>query len=212
MVIRTFLIEDYIKRIIMSKSRRKKYYTKDKPVPKRYGKDPKKYQFIKGVLYDMELGEKIIKNKRTAGTPKYHKISGNDMWAGVSYHLRSKISSEMKTYFYEYFRGAEPLLKSDYPVGISITVTDNVFGRNGEDIDNMSYLYRKTILDALRGNVEFVKNIGDDGKVSYVPDYEKYPPILEDDSREFITEMKTKLICKDIPNEETSILIEIYNV
>lgn len=205
-------IKNYIKRIIISKSRRKVYIKEGEKLPLRYAKKPEKYQFINGFLYDIEVNEKIIRNQRTHGKPKYKKISGNDMWAGVNYHLRSKIASEMKKFFYEYFRGITPLKASDYPVGISLDIIDNVEGREGEDIDNLSYLYRKTIHDALCGNVEFVKVVDPEGKSSFVPDYDKYPKIIEDDNRDYIKEITTRLSYEDIPDEETSMTITIYKL
>jgi hypothetical protein len=214
MVIKSFLIHDFIRRIKISESRRKVYYTKVEGMPQRFLKNPERYQLIDGKLFDHKLGENVVKNKKTAGTPRYHKISGNEIWTGVNHHLRTKIASEMKKYFYEHFRGTEPLKASDYPIGISIRFIDNLFGRDGEDIDNMVYFYRKTIHDALCGNVEFSKVPSTDkpGKFKFVPMHDKHPPIIEDDDRSYILETRTKLICMDIPDEETSILIEIYKL
>ena len=187
------------------------FFKKGTDLPKKYLNE-EKYHFVNNTLCDIITGEKIVRNSRSAGKPRYQKISGNAMWAGMNYNLRSKIATEMKKFFYEFFRDSKPLLAEDYPIGIGLIITDNLSGRAGEDIDNMAYLYRKNIHDALCGNVMFNKEIHE-GKTSYVPDRNAYPAIIEDDNRDFITEIKTKIIVnEDLTDEETSILVEIYKM
>jgi len=212
MIIHKFEVKNFIRKIILSKSRRKIYYKEGGFVPQRFLNKPERYKFLGGYLYDTDTATRIVRNARSAGTPRYQNISGNDMWAGMNYNLRSKVATEMKKFFYEYFRGAKPLNKEDYPIGVSITIIDNLNGKEGEDIDNMIYLYRKNIHDALCGNVVFNKSIID-GKISYIPDRKAYPPIIEDDDRDHILEMKTKLIINtDLKTEDTSMVIELYTL
>ncbi len=210
MVIRSYYIDNFIRKVILSKARRKLHFKEGDKIPKKYSNDD--HKFKNGILYSDVTNEKIIKNPNVAGKPRYQKISGNAMWAGMNYNLRAKIATEMKKFFYEYFRGSEPLNEEDYPIGVKLTITDNLSGRKGEDIDNMAYLYRKNIHDALCGNVMFDKVI-ENGKARYVPNRELYPALIEDDNRDFITEIITKIIVdEDLTDEETSILVEIYTI
>jgi hypothetical protein len=213
-ILREFIINNFIKEIALSNSARKVYYkiTDKKPLPKKYS-DDSKYIFINEVLCDAITTEKIIKNIKTHGKPRFHKISGNDLWSGVDHFLRSKIGSETKKYFYEYFRNTAPIV--DYPVGLSVTINDNLKGRMGGDIDNTAYIYIKAIQDALCGNVEFFKVIQPSDKtgkckVSYMPDRIKYPAIIVDDSRDLINENRIRINYVDVPDEETSMIIQIY--
>lgn len=162
-IIARYEIADYMDEIVLAKARRTKY---------KEDKD----------------GNLKIANPRTAGKPRTKKINGQSLWVGMNHHLRTKISKELKKYFYEKFRGTKYI--EDYPIGIELIF----YGSLGEyDLDNMSLLYRKTIQDALCGNVEFLTKV-ENGKKTFHPDREKYPAIIEDDNVKFITEIPTKFV------------------
>lgn len=150
-------------------------------------------------------GEKVISNPRTAGKPRVRKINGQMIWVGMNHHLRSKIARELKRYFYEFFRGKE--LITDYPIGISI----DFYGKAGDfDLDNLCLLYRKTMNDALCGNVDFIAEVSEEGKTVYKPDWEKYPPIIKDDSVQYITENVSRFI--NTEEGDKKMIITIYKV
>ena len=66
---------------------------------------------------------KAGKVSKTSGTPKYHKIAGNDLWASLNPHVRAKILKEIKLWFYDtYIRNLGVL--SDFP----ISITFNFYG------------------------------------------------------------------------------------
>ena len=173
-LLRVIEIPTFLDRIVLSKKRRKKYYYQGETIPRKY---LEKTQYLfddKGILIHKFTGEPVIKNIRTAGTEKTVKISGQDFWTGINCHLRSKISKELKKFFYESMRNMPVLQKEDYPIGISLDIYDTI---SHADLDNLTYVYRKTLHDALCGNVEFDKN--ESGK--YVPNRELYPAFIEDD-------------------------------
>lgn len=202
-------IPNFIDKVEISKKRRAKYYTKER-VPKTMNPETNnKYSFNEeGILIITETGEKVVSNKRSAGKPRYWKISGQDIWSGINYNMRSKISREMKKYFYEKLAHLKPLVDDeDYPIGIRIDLYDsNLEG----DVDNFIYLYRKTITDALCGNVEFMKVKNVDGKVSNMPDYTKYPPIIIDDSKKYVRDIPTTF--HYVEGEDRKLVIEIYKM
>lgn len=191
-------INDFIDKVKISNKRRPIFYKLTDDIPKKYQTD--EYMFVNdGRLVNKKSGESIIKNTKSVGKERFWKISGQDLWSGIDPHLRSKVAKEMKKYFYEFFRGKEPI--KDYPIGIEVTFYDNHI----YDIDNQGYIYVKTILDSLCGNVDFVKKIDRDGNVIYVPDQETYPPIIEQDDNEHIKQ----IIINYVSSEEKKLIIKI---
>jgi hypothetical protein len=66
----------------------------------------------------------------------------------------------------------------------------------------------KTLLDCLCGHVEFVKTVDDDGEIMYIPDKEKYPPIIEEDDNEHIRQQ----ILNYVPSKERKLVIKVYEL
>ena len=201
-------IPNYIREIQLSKSRRPKYYPETDSIPKRYQND--RYGFINGYLYELETSTKLVKNKAYIQKPRFKRIQGQDIWRGINFNLRSKISKEIKKYFYEQFRGIPYI--TEYPLEIRIDYYDKM--NEGEDLDNLAYWYRKCIHDALCGNVEFNKvNVEKEGKTvqENIPDREKYPQIIVDDSKKYIQSIPTKF--HPIKDDETpKMVIEISKI
>jgi len=182
-------VENYIREVQLTKSRRAQYYSDQAAIPKKYQNE--KFAFTKGFLRDTETNEKIIKNKASVKKPRHKKIQGQDIWRGINFNLRSKIGKEIKKYFYEHFRGLPYI--TDYPLEVKIDFYDKL--DEGEDLDNMVYWYRKCIHDALCGNVEFNKiNVEKNGGIvqENIPDREKYPQIIVDDSKKYIQSIPTR--------------------
>jgi hypothetical protein len=156
-------IPNYIEHVELSKSRRAIFYKKGDNIPKKYSKE----NFIfndKGVLINLSSNEKVLKNTKSAGKPRYRKISGQDIWSGINHNLRSKIAKELKNYFKEFIikSGITTIDESKYPLGVAIFFHKPI-GQGNWDIDNHSLIYRKCILDSL---VE--KQIIRDDSVTYV--------------------------------------------
>jgi hypothetical protein len=172
-------------------------------IPKKYLTD--NYEFnSQQILIDRTTHEPVVKNIRSAGTEKSIKISGQDFWTGINCHIRSKISKELKKFFYEAIKDFEPLQDSDYPIGIDLNIYDVL---EGADIDNLTFVYRKCLHDALGGNVEFIK----DANGKFCPDRTKYPPIIQDDSLFFV-----RRICSEFHpikcHEDNMMIIKLYKL
>lgn len=202
-IIHSITIKNYWKSVIISKAKKKKYYTRDDVLPQKY-MDRTKYKYSSSYLINIETGENVIKNAKSAGKPRVYTLSGQDLWASMNFHLRSKVSKELKKYFYDHVSSLEPLQEDLYPVGVRLKFYDEI---SGEDLDNLSIWYRKTIHDALCGNVEYVKN--DDGK--YIPIRKNYKQILVDDSKEYVQSIPTEFYpIKD--TEKRKLIIEIFKI
>ena len=197
------IIRQFMEKVLLSKKRRTIFYKKDELHPKRldgsiYGTDSE------GYIIDLRSGTRVIKNVRTAGKEKWVKISGQDLWSGINHNLRSKIAKELKKFFYFNLRDVQPISPSSYPLGIGIEIYD-VY--DDGDIDNMEHIYRKCLHDAMCGNVSFIKN--EAGK--WVPERDKYPPIIEDDNKRCVQEIWTRFF--PIENhEERMMKIIIYSL
>lgn len=197
-------IPDFIEKIQVSEKRRAKYYTQNACPVRMSPSKNEKYSFNEEGILLCE-GAKVVANPTTVGTPRFWKISGQDFWSGMNYNMRSKISKEMKKYFYQFLSELTPWMEDKYyPIGIKIDLYDsNLEG----DLDNFIYIYRKTITDALCGHVEFMKVKDVDGKIRNIPDYGKYPPIIIDDSKHYVRDIPTKF---HLTENERKLVIELY--
>jgi hypothetical protein len=204
-ILREIRIRNFINRITLSKKRKSKHYLKNgTSIPKKY--QTEKYDFNKdGVLIDITTHIPVVKNIRTAGKERTIKISGQDIWVGMNHHLRSKISKELKKFFYDAIKECQVLDDKDYPIGISIDIYDVI--QSSADIDNFEHIYRKCLHDALAGNIEFVKN--ENGKFS--SDKENYISIIKDDNLNYVRQMVTTFY--PIENHDDSqMIIKLYKL
>ena len=155
-------IPEFITHVVLSKNRRIKYKTDEK-------------------------GKLVIANPRTAGKERKWKINGQSLYSGMNHYLRSKVIKEIKKYLYEYIRPI-PVI-NEFPICIDLTIydTEGVFNKKGVlvsswDLGNKEFIWMKCFEDALCGNVDFHLE-GD----KYVPQKDKYPAKIKDDSIEFIS-------------------------
>ena len=132
----------FIKKVMISKARRIKYYKKGGKTPKKYAS----YGFdSKGRLIDSE-GECVAANPRTIGKPKYITINGQALYnARMSPHIRSKIVNAVKDSFVPHIKDIKPI--SNLPVRISLQFHDTIRQANW-DLDNQ-WLYNKCFQDLI---------------------------------------------------------------
>jgi len=132
----------FIKKVMISKARRIKYYKQGGKIPKKYSK----YTFdAKGRLVDNQ-GECVVANPRTIGKPKYITINGQALYnARMSPHIRSKIVNAVKDSFTPYLSGVDPIIQ--LPVRISLKLHDTIRQANW-DLDNQ-WLYNKCFQDLI---------------------------------------------------------------
>lgn len=139
---------------------------------------------------------KTGKISKTSGTPKYHKIAGNDLWASLNPHIRAKILKELKIWFYNNY--VRPLSEiKDFPISVSFYFKGPL---SDLDIDNLDIFYRKAFLDCLAGHVQQIpvknKEIST-GNITKEWDYETYPPKIPDDNVHFIRKVSSEFIESD---------------
>jgi aspartyl/asparaginyl beta-hydroxylase (cupin superfamily) len=171
----TITIPGYIRKVLLSKSRNKKFYEKGKKkLPKKY-QDIKKYGYkaiklpngqSKVRLVLLQTNEPVISNPRSVGTEKWKVINGQSIYNGqVHTFERAKMINAIKDSFRPYLKDIKPITQC--PVKITYIFHDDFLSdarTERKDLDNHAFVYGKCFQDLLV----------DEG-------------ILPDDSTEFVT-------------------------
>jgi hypothetical protein len=178
-IIHQVIIPDYMEYVVLSKKRKVKYYNIKSKIPKKYLNENKYKINASGIIIDISTEEKIISNPRSQGKPRLKKISGQDIWTGMDFFLRSKIARDVKNSFKPFLSKLSKVEK--YPVGVALDFYKNI-GKGNWDIDNHSLIYRKCVFDCLKdcGVIE-------DDSVKYITSTPtNYYEIDESDNRRLV--------------------------
>lgn len=200
----TIEIPNYITHIKLSESRRAKYYTvtEEDRIPKKYKKLGISYD-KKGIALD-NVGEKIVKNTRVAGTPKLWKINSQDLYSGnLHHHSRAKIMVELHKYFvdvvtknlFKSLKDNKIVLEEGQKLAFYYTFEGSL-DKNKSDLGNKSYLYDKAFQDTITQRDLFNTKQENVHKI----------PIIEDDSLGYVYNINFNFIEK----EEEKLIINIY--
>ncbi len=210
-------IPNYIRRILISQSRNIKYYEKGKKKrPDGKFKAPA-YDYLpfevtrlgkKVTVYflaNVKTKERVIANPRSAGTPKYKVINGQDLHRlTLMDYDRIKIINAIKKQMIEYVDKLEPIKK--FPIRILCeihdTIEDEYQATNPDwDVDNRFLFYGKVFQDTLSGSKLIVNS-----KVQTTT-----KQIIPDDHRGFITQSPTPLFVPIENGEERKLVFKIYH-
>lgn len=172
------IIPDYLTHIQLSQARRAKYYTKDdlfiEAIPKKYMKDGIEFD-KKGRAINAKTKEVLVKNSRSAGTPRFWKINGQDLWSGNLHHsTRSKLNEQLHKHFAKFIieqiqveqRTSFIPLKENERLFVSFLFKGKV--EQSQDIDNLAIIYVKTFVDTLTQYSN--KNQSNIQKIGLIPD------------------------------------------
>lgn len=215
-------INNYVRKIEVSKSRKETYYKKseEKTLPKKYqiGILNGEYKFIniikKGFLLVNKEGDLIIKNKKTAGTPKYKRINGQDLHTlTLQPYERSKIIKAIKEQMIPEVNKLEPIKL--FPIRILCEIHNTFHDAelikvNGDvkenvdwDVDNHSIFYTKVFSDVLCGS-PYCKERG--SKLEY-----QSKIIIPDDNRKYVTQHGSALFCPIENANNRKLIFKIYH-
>ena len=193
-------IPKYLKKIVLSKARREKHFELGKATkpPKKYANNSryewKRCQVGKrqtSKLVDTETNKYVVANPIAAGTPKFQRINGQDLYASnMSVHTRNKMFIELKDFFIEFIKDIKEIKYA--PVKIHLEIHDEI-KESGSlwDLDNRAYPYKKAFQDTLTGSIG------------------KYESKLEDDNILFVTNISTQFVPID-DTEERKLVYLIY--
>ena len=108
----------YPEEVKVSDKRRKKYYKKGEKLPDKY----KSIQYgwsSSGFLIDIQTGQRVVKNPRSAGTPSYVSLSANSLWSKMHERVQMEVVSTVKNYMEKHLPNK---IKLNPPYKISCTV------------------------------------------------------------------------------------------
>jgi hypothetical protein len=190
-LIRTIIIPAYPRKVLMSKSRRAKYFIQGKDTAV---KDKKKYwgnryiwkEYVSASkkkeirLFDVSTNEYVIKNSRIAGTEKWLVINGQKYYSGLYQdYEKGKILDAINAHYYSFLQGQEPIV--NYPLYIECEIhdlaVDPISGNMKWDVFNRAFPYCKAFEDNLKKH-----NIIPDDNTDYVlvPSHGIFVPIRQD--------------------------------
>lgn len=160
-LIHEIIIPDYPDKIKLSDSRRPTYFVKNKSskIPKKYQNE--NYGWVNEFLVDKRTGEKVIRNSKSVGTPRYWSVNFQAIWNGqIKHQNRASITSKLKDVFRPYIEELDII--TQYPIKIEIFLHDVEMPI---DVDNKGVVYTKIITDLLVNT-----NKGMDDNKSIIPD------------------------------------------
>ena len=170
------IIPEYPVKVLLSNSRRNKYFTPSDKLPKKY--QTKQYGYHLGKLVNLETKRPVVRNAISAGKPRYIAISGNALYSGMHERVRMKIISELK----DAIRPHLPTQPFNELIGTPIKITMKVYRTVGNadwDIDNFGIFWFKAFFDILRD-----KKLIPDDNIQYIVGLEsKFIPIINDKKR-----------------------------
>lgn len=164
--IKSITITDFPRKILLSKSRRAKYFIKDiHGLPKKYklldtaetegvflkpGYSWKVHKInklkVEIRLFDDVQQEYVIRNPRVAGTENWVPINGQQLYnQGYNPHVRNKIVDVIHDHVLSFLEGQTPITK--YPIYITYTFICQL--NDLSDVDNFALPYYKCIQDCL---------------------------------------------------------------
>ena len=140
-------IPEYITHVQLAKARKPKYYKKGSATannrPAKY--KTKHYKFNREGWLCSPSGERVVANPKSAGTPRFLKINGQQLYSGnMNAMVRSKVVNEIKAFFGKYVKDL-PAMK--VPVRLESDLYAPLAAKNW-DLDNQ-WIYHKCFLDAL---------------------------------------------------------------
>ena len=199
----TVEIPNYIRDIKLSNARLRKYYEKGKALPKakKYLDDSvyewKVFKDNREFLTEIETGERVISNPRSAGTPRILRINGQKLYNGeITKHLRNKVLSSIKSQFSKYINTLEVIDADQYPLKLTLEIHDTIHAEGSSslwDADNRSWPYIKAFQDCLTGNTDKEgkrrnKQIIPDDNILFItgPPATRFIPIEEGDTRKLV--------------------------
>jgi len=175
-------INNYLRRVQISNARRAKYWEPVDDLPDRL-RDTVRYGWKKrsGVinLYDTVENDFVVKNPKSAGTPGFQSIAGNEIYARMHERKRMMIVDALKDHFKEHISAKVNSIPEDmFPLSIAMEI-HSPYGVADWDLDNL-WIYHKCFQDSLKdlGLIpdDNILYITEAGKTSFVAVSEDVTP------------------------------------
>lgn len=140
-------IPQYITHVQLAKARKAKYFKKGTATAKKRAAKykHKMYTWNKQGWLVSPSGERVVANSKSAGTPRFLKINGQQLYSGnMNAMVRSKVVNEIKDFMATYVKDLEPM---KVPIRVESDLYAPLAAKNW-DLDNQ-WIYHKCFLDAL---------------------------------------------------------------
>lgn len=140
-------IPQYITHVQLAKARKAKYFKKGTATAKKRAAKykHKMYTWNKQGFLVTPSGERVVANSKSAGTPRFLKINGQQLYSGnMNAMVRSKVVNEIKDFMATYVKDIEPM---SLPIRVESDLYAPLAAKNW-DLDNQ-WIYHKCFLDAL---------------------------------------------------------------
>ncbi len=140
-------IPQYITHVQLAKARKAKYFKKGTATAKKRAAKykHKMYTWNKQGFLVTPSGERVVANSKSAGTPRFLKINGQQLYSGnMNAMVRSKVVNEIKDFMATYVKDIEPM---SVPIRVESDLYAPLAAKNW-DLDNQ-WIYHKCFLDAL---------------------------------------------------------------
>lgn len=199
----------YIKRVMLSKERRAKYYTPQCKIKNKKLNDRTRFVFRENVktkksyLVDVNTGEKVLKNPRAVGTPKYMSINAQHLYNQT---LNEFSRDRVVRVLHEFFEsGMKEIGRIDmYPLMITMEIHDTIIEGTSEwDVGNRGFFYQKAFEDVLKKD----KIIDDAAIYIAMPSAPIFIPVKTEEERKLvfsIYQITDKRIVNDVYKEYTA--------
>jgi len=193
-------IPQYIKRVQISKSKKKKYFhtvasiNKAKFAKEHFDKGKWSFRYVNGkpTLCD-EKGIPVIANPKSHGKPNVVKVTTQ----GLDRNLLGLVKIKMYEFFEPFFEDLS-FEEDNYPLRIRYIVYDTPLDNVPWDLDNRASVYRKVLQDIIKR-----KMYGADDNVLFITSYQvDYVPIENEDDRKIIIEI--------VKDERRNLLVDFF--
>lgn len=151
---------DFVPKLLLSKKRNPVYYKNTDKIPKKYKNV--NYSFIQGILVDNNTLQKVVKNTRTVGKPRYYIINGQDLYNDKFQKIaRNNLINKLHDYVKELIKDCPKLDKLEnerFELHLYWYINKDY---KGPDYDNL-WIMEKVINDCLHKEKIGIKAIKED--------------------------------------------------
>ncbi len=178
----------YMKRVMLSSKRQAKYYTPTCKIKNKKLNDRTRFVFRehKGTkkiyLVDASTGERVLKNPRAVGTPKFMSINAQHLYNQTLHEFsRDKIVRVLHSFFEEGLKSIQRI--ETYPLMITMEIHDTILEETSRwDVGNRGFFYQKAFEDVLKKD----KIIDDSSMYICMPPAPIFIPVSNTEERKLV--------------------------
>lgn len=150
-------IPNFARQVKVSNARKARHYKFGENIPERFEKaigSVYTWKEVKGktLLARVDNGELVVKNPKTAGTPRYEQIAGNSIWdTGRNGDYMEMIKLSVQKYMWDVIQHFkhDSLVIKDELLPLRVTMDFHTY-MEPQDFDGLKLFYEKCFLDAIK--------------------------------------------------------------